>query len=510
MKALKQRDHMTLNVLKVLIQPIMDQIQRKYRKFRNPVIPEQTIRYLYEEQDPNRVQSDVPPVAFRPYELDHDKEGNPGLRETASGKFFYNLETTTIEERLSNGYYSRPKDFVADIRTLAKDAKNIGDRERALKANELLTNVEVDVAAIEANAAMADCENVYQRQKQRAKEKEEKYRKKMQGATLLNLTNSGSTGAGAQDGDVFTTQPEQAQRQGGLFSSISTPTTSSKSASHDSPSVSFASNVRVSNGSLESEDVPMTGTDEDHLLDSQNMPPPAMSKLTRNGSGLSGLDTQFSQVSQRSAFQSIPPGMSPDELINDASTTTSGKKTASDPSSRSSGAHSTQRTNGELSQFHSPPNRDSQLPDTQGASQEAWNSQTHVQPLSDSFRSDLGHTSQNTSSGSGGSLRVSNASELPSTAGHTQYSSQSQPSSQKDYVLDEGYLQKLAEDLVAKTSGCTVEQLEQINRELMEKIWQMRGEWNRSLVVTEVMEVFNETIKDIEEMQNILEQSQES
>jgi len=160
-KAQKKRDHQLLNMLKVAIQPIMDQIQRKYRKFRTPVIPQSQIQYLFDELDPNFVRPDIP--QFRPFELDTDKDGVPGLRETASGKFFYNLETTTIEERLSNGFYARPKDFVADIRTLAKDAKHIGDKERTLKANELLANVEVDLGAIEANPVFADCENVYQR-----------------------------------------------------------------------------------------------------------------------------------------------------------------------------------------------------------------------------------------------------------------------------------------------------------------------------------------------------------
>jgi hypothetical protein len=47
-KALKKRDHQLLNMLKVAIQPIMDQIQRKYKKFRTPVITQSQIQYLYD------------------------------------------------------------------------------------------------------------------------------------------------------------------------------------------------------------------------------------------------------------------------------------------------------------------------------------------------------------------------------------------------------------------------------------------------------------------------------
>ena len=53
-----------------------------------------------------------------------------------------------------------------------------------------------------------------------------------------------------------------------------------------------------------------------------------------------------------------------------------------------------------------------------------------------------------------------------------------------------------------------MEQLEQINRELMETLWEMRGEYNRNRVAARLGDVFNETILDIEEMQRVLQASQ--
>jgi ATPase family AAA domain-containing protein 2 len=168
-KAQRKRDRQTLNLLKIRLQPIMDQIRTKYRKFRTGVIDENQIRYLFEEADPEVVTSDLPAASratFRPFEVGKDAHDVPGLVEQASGKFFYNLDTVTIEKRLSNGWYKRPKDFLADIRRLAKDAKMIGDEERELKANELLTNVEVDIDLIELNEAAlaAECDRVYERE----------------------------------------------------------------------------------------------------------------------------------------------------------------------------------------------------------------------------------------------------------------------------------------------------------------------------------------------------------
>ncbi|KAI5284981.1 hypothetical protein KEM54_000912, partial [Ascosphaera aggregata] len=181
LKAMKKKDRQTLNLLKIRIQPIMDQIKKNYRRFRTPVIDEHQIAYLFEEEDPNVVTSDLPMehrAQFRPFEKDIDKHGVHGLLEVASGKFFYNLDITTIEKRLSNGYYKRPSDFLADIKRIAKDARQCGDHDRQIKGNELLANVEVDIGTMETTdpVFVAECENVYTRELEREKIAREKAR----------------------------------------------------------------------------------------------------------------------------------------------------------------------------------------------------------------------------------------------------------------------------------------------------------------------------------------------
>lgn len=528
-KALKQKDHQTLNLLKLLLQPIMDQIQKKYRKFRTPVIPQSAIQYLYDEQDPDYVRVDA--VQFRPYELAKDKDGNPGLLENATQKFFYNLETTTIEERLSNGYYARPKDFVADVRALARDAKNIGDRDRTLKANELLANVEVDVAQIEAHPQLADCENIHHRQLQRAKEKQEKARKKAEADGLLVTPDlqAGELQQAAGQVPSVVTLGEPAplgQARPGLFTSYSTPDTRSLSNGHATKSL-------LSNGSsvpsLQStrnahDDVQMGGTDEhgSQQVDSQNMPPPsgagALQRSRVNTQQAGAVNTQSQPQSQfstqRSAFQPLPNDMSPSQLINYASTTDSSKKTgtSSDPSNRTSGG-STQMTNGhgELSQFYSPPRSsnesDGQLPDTQDpmASQEPWpHSQiqgggqygySQQSPQPSNFQS----TPQSMSQATAGSQAlqfpsVHSDNELASTAGT---SSQSQGSQAKDVPVDEATLAGLLGLMVQETMGFTVEELEMVYRECMDCLWRLRGEANRNVVAKEIGDVFRDTVNDV-------------
>ena len=520
----------------------MDQIQKKYRKFRTPVIPQSAIQYLYDEQDPNYVRIDA--VQFRPYELAKDKDGNPGLLENATQKFFYNLETTTIEERLSNGYYARPKDFVADIRALARDAKNIGDRDRTLKANELLANVEVDVAQIEAHPQLADCENVYHRQLQRAKEKQEKARKKAESDALLVTPDlqAGELQQAAGQVPSVVTLGEPAplgQARPGLFTSYSTPDTRSLANAHASKdSGSFASHPsRLSNGSslpsLAStrnphDDIPMGGTDEhgSQQADSQTMPPPGSVQRSRSNTQIAGAtqsqpQSQFS--TQRSAFQPLPHDMSPSQLINYASTTqTDSSKKPSDPSHRTSLA-STQFTNGhgELSQFYSPPRSsnesDGQLPDTQDpmasqtmGSQEPWPhsqvqgggmagayggqySQQSTQPSN--FQSTPQSLSQATQGGGTQALQfpsIHSDNELASTAGTSSQSSQA-----KDIPVDESIISGMLRLMVQETMGFTVEELEMVYRECMDCLWRLRGEGNRNLVAKEVGDVFGETVRDV-------------
>ena len=76
-------------------------------------------------------------------------------------------------------------------------------------------------------------------------------------------------------------------------------------------------------------------------------------------------------------------------------------------------------------------------------------------------------------------------------------------------MIDDKFTQMLQRELVARSSGLTVEQLEQVNASIMDAIYTTREQWNRNLVVTAVTEAFNETIADIEACQKVLQWSQE-
>lgn len=475
----------------------MDQAAKKYKKFREPCIPLINIQYLYDEADPGFVRPDIAPgVEFRPYEIDTDKNGTQGLREVATGRFYYNLTTSLIDERLANGYYARPKDFCADLKSFFNDYKNAfetGFREEVFykQAKELKTNVEVDCQTVEAIPMFADCENVYQRQLQRVREKEKR---------LKELAKQGSAVGGIAD-------------QQAIESDIAGPVTLDEEPEGRPPpllstphqSIRGLSNGPTSNGTSvpsRSDDTQMTG------VDNSPMHPPQRSIA-------SGQNTQ---LSQRSAWQELSHGTSPSQLINDASTTTSGKK--------SSEAWSQAATNG-ISDHNQSPTKTTHEPqdtqNTQETSSEEWlHSQAHGMA-----RGVLRHSnpSQTTSSDSQPSQapppRFPAPPRLPNVSRPSGFANllndvplpeptSSQLSSQKDQIVDEAFISDLLRHLVDGSSGCSVEQLEQVYRELMDTLWNLRGEWNRSLVTAKLVKVFNSTIHDIEDMQKVLQASQPS
>ncbi|KPM34063.1 Tat-binding 7 [Neonectria ditissima] len=500
MKALQKKDHQLLNGLKIQLQPIMDQINRKYKKFRQPVIPPSQIEYLFVESEPNYVRPDLAGGLPRPFEIVKDKYGNDVLRDTVTGKCYYNLETTTIEERLSNGFYARPKDFLFDIKSLAKDAKSIGDKERTLKANELLSNVEVDVASIENSTSHIDWEAVYQRQIQRSKEATEKERKRKAMQSIVDHVQSDLGGGNDSDsqGPVTLGEPVPGSRTTARFQ-VKSPLSNGHGTSGQEPHpLSNGTSYPSGEG-----DVQMSGVDDETQPASQ-MAPPAKSQ-----DQASMAPTAMTQISQKSLVTSLPPGVSPSAVVNEASTT----KT-SDPSTHRSSDFSTQMTNGTHAEIRGgDDDNDVDIPDTLPlASQhtpggdDPWiHSQAgalaRINPVPISILSGSPTSSQSQAQRTPGSSKAhSGLAHLDDR--HSIRNSGSSTSASQPPSVD-GAVENFLDLVTDGTGGCTIEQLEQINRELMDKIWRTRSEWNRMKVVGDITGVFNDTIGEIESLQGM-------
>ncbi|PTB64290.1 AAA-domain-containing protein [Trichoderma citrinoviride] len=511
-KALKKRDHQLLNALKIQLQPIMDQINRRYKKFRQPVIPQSQIEYLFMEADPNYVRPDLEEGENRPFEIVKDKYGNDVLMHKETGKYYYNLETTTIEERLSNGFYARPKDFLFDIKALARDAKNIGDKERTLKANELLSNVEVDVASIESSTAHIDWEALYQRQQQRAKEAAEKERKRKAMQSVLDRVQSDLGGGNDSDsqGPLTLGEPVPGARTMARFQIRSPLSNGHGESGHDEHSLSNG----VPDLSKEG-DVQMSGTDDSTqvaLSQTQSSPmgPPPRSS---EGSSSRNLAAMGTQVSQRSAVTTLPAGVSPSAVINEASTTKTSDLSTYRSNNWSSERRSSQNTNGNHE-------HEEQLPDTLvvGQSQarlslsdDSWiHSQAPGRAVDDlnSSGSLLDRSSFQSQPNQGSAAVKSLVSSSPQESNAEARSKSTRGSGSSQPLEIDKELEKALMLVTDLTAGCTIEQLEQVNREMMDEIWRGRHEWNRVKVVLDVSGVFNRTIEEIVGLQGVVPLSQ--
>lgn len=196
-KAQEQKDRQIKNWLKLRLNPMMEAIKQKYRRFKKPVIEYDLIKHLLDPQPPPEVEivvSDIPPQPvherFMIYFDDTDEQGR--VRDTHTNKTYYNLDIDVIEERLSNGFYCTPKQFLKDLEHIRYDADISGDKERKLKANEMLTNAEVFIADIEMDTSfVAQCEDMYRRQE---KKKADKRAKQARKAKALQETHEVAAG----------------------------------------------------------------------------------------------------------------------------------------------------------------------------------------------------------------------------------------------------------------------------------------------------------------------------
>jgi ATPase family AAA domain-containing protein 2 len=596
LKAQKKRDRHTLNMLKIQLQPIMDQIRTKYRKFRTGVIEEQQIRYLYDEADPGTVSSDLHTellarASFRPYEIGKDAHGEPGLQETGTGKFFYNLDTVTIEKRLSNGYYKRPKDFLGDVKRLAKDARAINDQERLLKANELLANVEVDIEGIEMGQAAltAECEKVYQRELTREKEAIEKAKKAAEEAgtmrpppVLSNVPHGGASqpsSVNPSTGPITLGEPVNDRRMlfqnvmpvtpsrpshssvatNGIPAAVATGSDLNGSISHhttDGHEADGEGDTNMTNSdprpnSHEHSHERSTGTQKTQTTSSSSFGPSAQprpphswtapSQQMRQASGMSA------PLSQKSTVTPMAAGSQAADYHNSASTTqtTSGKKNSGSTGERI-GSQET-GPNLYMYDYTRQQSEGSDIPDTQ--CEHHWispsqfliaknykadtqnsqhrpissfnsnsNSQSHSQsqsqppippfdaasrPRSTSISALLNddhHSQPSSNSTTKPHTTTATATDYlhPSTHPHTTLD-KSSANHNSALAIDHDFVTRLHDDVSSRTTGCSVEQLEQVNSVLMDTVWRTRQDWNRSRVAVKVAEAFNRILEDMEE-----------
>ena len=296
----------------------------------------------------------------------------------------------TIEKRLANGYYKRPKDFLADIKKLTKDARTLGDQERLLKAQELQANVEVDVTDIEMQSPsmVAEWEGVYRRELERKKaglpqgQDTSSDEAAAQPRSPLHLTASTSLLNNSTNNQIIGeavngTQQNRPSEHSSLTNGIS------DLSNLGGPHQKSNSNSNRSNH----HDVHMTNSDDTstpHGTQNSSFGPSAQTRpLHFHTGGPTSLQQRASfpgSLSQKGIITPMAEGSNPAMYENSASTTSSDKRMTGSsgplttPSAREahSGPKESQGSGGrfdegpDISMLLNHPFPNSQLPDTQG------------------------------------------------------------------------------------------------------------------------------------------------
>jgi AAA+ superfamily predicted ATPase len=494
LKAQAKADRALINWLRIILQNSVDAAKQKYRIFRQSVISDKDIEYLYKEQNEDLLVSDLTPEqralrdAQRPYEISTDKHGNRGLRQTSTGKFFYNINLQVIEARLSNGYYKRPKEFLWDLKTIAKDWNAMGNVDNMTKANHMHGNAmgEVELLEMKDREFFSNCEALYHREKQREKMALQK----------------------AQDGIVPNIPPPA-------------PSTSIPTGPLHIGEPILIPGLPQPNADLLHESNATAHTNGDTVpsqLNGSYPPIPGISDLS------SGTRPQFPAGNTVTPSNPTTNDHTPLDVHKqgdlDNSLTTSESKTTR--TSDSSGYHFAQSATGgtqpqsnpmfqnqhpDFSSYFPHDNLDGSLPDTFPGSQRTNSArQTLDQPLSGS--NGVGDSQNDEFTKPQMTAREMQQQGAYATAPPTSQPMEVEiltpPTPPPPFVLDEVALDDLHSWIVAKTSELTVEQLEMVDSRCMAAIWNCKGMWDRTLMLKEIEGAVEEVLDDIEWQKGIV------
>ena len=77
-------------------------------------------------------------------------------------------------------------------------------------------------------------------------------------------------------------------------------------------------------------------------------------------------------------------------------------------------------------------------------------------------------------------------------------------------MINEGELARFVQMAAEKTIGFTVEQLEQVYREIMDELWRQKDQWNRMTTLNDVTNAFNRVVKEMDDLGLLPSGSQEA
>ncbi|EWC47874.1 hypothetical protein DRE_02756 [Drechslerella stenobrocha 248] len=164
----KNNDKYYIHQLKVRLMPIIEMLKTKYKRFRRPFIPSERLEQLNIQQNiDDLVLTDIRPEPD--VRMVKDDDGVDMILDVPRDRAFYNIDLEVVEERVFNGYYVKPSQFVQDITHIALDCQASEDRAAVKMASEMKTNVEISIFDLEKEQPhlFAEWRSVWERVQER-------------------------------------------------------------------------------------------------------------------------------------------------------------------------------------------------------------------------------------------------------------------------------------------------------------------------------------------------------
>jgi len=166
------KDKQTMNTVKIKLSGLMDLLKKRYQRFRKSVIDDRDMELL--------IRGQTEPECLAHTRFRRNEDGM--IRDVTSNKKFYGMDLDQVNDRIWNGYYLTPAQFVFDIQCMVHDSKTWPDRDRTNRAEEMLVNSQTYISEVFDETLVLECQRMAEREFERQKialaEKEAKARKK--------------------------------------------------------------------------------------------------------------------------------------------------------------------------------------------------------------------------------------------------------------------------------------------------------------------------------------------
>lgn len=502
-----RKDFQLTNILKIKLSSIMDPLRNRYKRFRKPIVDDHELLYLFEPQIAAAVTN--PPFIRTPDDM---------IMDVSSGKKYFNMDLDVIEERLWNGFYLEPKQFLKDVRMIHADCVTTEDRDRILKASEMLTNVEVfiDELVLKDPQFIADCHDMYLRRKkemqQRAADEALKQEvEKDQAEGELPLGKEILNDVGQPGDEQFRTNTTQLATAMAVDGSLSV------------EPVPGMNDLSLNPNSAELQDTPMPGPSsliEPSVTGSGVDSVPGNSQLFNVGNGSANIDTTITESSYK-PIDRLPNGINTHINISDSVGSLASAEqqllgSQVSPRSKFSDIHVVAGVNNLnsmpitsavqnslpnssigsklFSNAHALPSLAAVVPDPVAT---AANTTTTNAPstVSDSSLTTNKDIKNETVDAKTSSTKSPAASRLPSP-------SPSPEPPLPDFIIPPSALSSFSKRLVSETEGLSIEQLEQLSSSLTDTVWHARLEWDKTELLESLLKKLTVILKAIRKQTN--------